>query len=109
MIHKDKKGEVICMHCIVNVDDPTNVSDCHKNAFTGVVIRIDDVFIVVQDQDGDCFSVLSDNVEVINEEDFEDTYRKCPDCGIGVLKCAMVDDNVGCGIHEETYCTYCDS
>ena len=36
--------------------------------------------------------------------DSDDTKTICPICGYE-LKCAMFDDNVGCGIHEEIHCT----
>ena len=64
-VDMDKVG--VLVGDIVTVSAPS-VDDLWENEFTGTVVRIKSsnfkVFIVVEDQDGDCFDVECEKVSV---------------------------------------------
>jgi hypothetical protein len=60
----DKNGKMISRGDTVKVDAPKR-TDYYKQAFQGEVLTIGVEMLIVVDQNGDCWDVDSDSVEVV--------------------------------------------
>ena len=61
MEYSDKNGQIIEMNDEVDVDKTDD-----NNDFRGHVVDYQNEFVVVEDQNGDCFSLLGIEIEVVN-------------------------------------------
>jgi hypothetical protein len=63
---KDRNGIKIEIGLEMEVGNPKTEDDGYKNSFVGFALELDDEndIVVVEDLDGDCFAIDSDNVSV---------------------------------------------
>jgi hypothetical protein len=114
MIHEDKFGQAIFMHSVVDVDEPTGVWESQQNAFRGTVVGIGKMFIVVEDQDGECFDLPPEHMEVVIPDDGVDFIDEISgnistDYSIDNTGIYMIDNNSFNEMHKERICDECDS
>lgn len=62
---KDKNGLLIAKGDVVLVPQPDEV-DSYSNEFMGTVVSIDGDFVTVEDNQGDCFSIEAERLEVVD-------------------------------------------
>ncbi|MCE5317412.1 MAG: hypothetical protein LLG04_08665 [Parachlamydia sp.] len=60
----DKNDIEIEVGSSVMVPEP-NDTDLHSNEFNGTVKGFHGIYVVVEDQDGDCFDIKAERLEVI--------------------------------------------
>lgn len=66
---KDIKGNEIEIGMNVEVPYPNETDDIHNHSFVGTAIRYHGDYIVVEDQDGDCFDIEPERLTVVYDAD----------------------------------------